>query len=130
MTTASTYFTGPKPMFGPEAFASEATPKCEMPDGGHLMLTFLPNIQRSGWLFEDGDFFSVEIEEAALALCEKAAQGWIRSKGYVLVVQPLGDLSVEKFGDDSKRRSFDPINGSPDWHAAARWVNEQTKEKA
>lgn len=122
MTTASSYFTGDKPMFGPDGFARKETPTCEgmplrpSPFGGFLWLPshFKP----------DHRMRHVHGEEALFA-CIVAAQGWIRSRGYVFAVQPDGDMLIQNPIEDSNCRYIDAINGSPDWLDAAKWVNEQ-----
>ena len=131
MTTAPTYFlpgpNGEPPMFGPRdsgAFAWEMTPK----NSEGLMLglcTFCGD-----WCYlTEGAKRGLETPEAAADRCAIAAQGWIRSKGYGYEVSHEGYLWVQNYRDVTKpSNTFDPLNGSPDWHAAALWVNGQTKE--
>jgi len=117
MTTASSYFTGPKPMFGPDGFADRFTPtfawyrlKCDHHWNIWASTTDQPHGQ--------------EVDAAsALALCEKAAQGWIRSKGWRFRVDVNGMLTVRGFG--AEWSFFDPGGTNPNWLRAAMWVNEQ-----
>jgi len=146
IATASTYFlpgpNGEPPMFGPDGFAREATPK----NSEGLMLGLCSCC--GDWCYlTEGAKRGRDTPEAAADRCAIAAQGWIRSKGVVVTVFPCGRISLavckegtalNTFYDPPRAsqmnvlfgKDFEPIDGSPDWLAAARWVNEQTKEKA
>lgn len=126
--TASTYFTpGPNnepPMFGTKesgAFAWEATPQTDWYE-----LILLPG-NSIGWIGKKDESNIVEIDEmSAIALYEKAAMEWIRSKEFRAFIQTDGELYLD---DENYREGDIPhINNSPDWLAAARWVYEQIQK--
>ncbi len=132
--TASTYFlpgpNGEPPMFGPEGFAREETPHA--PSGFAWRLAWIPPGNRlqddPEYVWNKVGFTAVACEasvdsRSALALCEKAAQGWIRGREYLVTVLPDGSMQVK--GREAKWGVVHPINGSPDWLAAARWVREE-----
>lgn len=140
--TASSYFApGPNdgpPMFGPGGFAEKATPKYSIGEFEYV-LNYWPGDDSFGfgpepdWTEHSNSDGMHEI--AAIALCEKAAMGWIMRQRYPIAIRHTdGLLSLNHtetvLGNKvSAWRLFDGINGSPDWLAAARWANKQTKEK-
>lgn len=136
--TASDFFTGTPPMFGPEksgAFAWKDTPKW-----GNVPTTRLrydTQLASSFCWFDpiNGNVWARVDDFSALALCEKQAQAWIMSKGYDARICGEGGLWVLgtlQISRSHKRRSehatIPPISDQPDWHKAARWVWQQEKK--
>lgn len=121
--TASDFFTGTPPMFGPPesgAFAAEFTPKNEK---GHT-LTVTP----AGSPYWHHPEHTVGLYEAeSVALCIVAAQAWIRSRGYLVTILPDGSMQV-KGRVGHAWGVVRPLSGQPDWLGAARWVHEQGKQ--
>lgn len=129
MTAASHYFTpgadGSPSMFGREGWANDFTPK------RHLVCAdeYLKRCPLAGVHFWETLSPHTYVDSAsALALCEKSAMGWIRSKGWHVEIDNEGLLILftqDEDGEVYREKVIHPISGQPDWLGAARWVYGQ-----